>query len=90
MITCLFSCDGCGLVDSPVRVRDRAENEDVVYWMEKVCMEAVGMQHSLLSPMCRAKKLKYLKIPIDKEEGSWIGKQTDSVPPKGNPDADRN
>lgn len=86
MIRCLFTCDGCGLVDQEVEVPAReAPHVNIKWWMEKVAY-AISKRHRQLSPKCRATELKYLKIPIDNVPDSWIGKQTDTVPPLGDPD----
>lgn len=74
MITCLFSCDGCGLVNSPVKMSPRVEGEDILEWMEKLT-EKISEQHLFLSPVCNSRKMKEVKIPLPKEDGAWIGKQ---------------
>jgi len=86
MITVLFSCDACGLVDEECQVRARREDEDVVFYVKNVIASAVAVKHASKSLLCEAKEMKNLKIPIDKDDpDGWIGKQTDQVPPKGLP-----
>lgn len=88
MITLLFTCDECGLEDEKVIVRARESSEDIIKYMELTITPAVQHVHQKLSRKkngfsCRAKKITFLKIPFDNEPGSWIGKQTDKIPPKG-------
>jgi hypothetical protein len=84
VITCLFSCDGCGLEDAEVRVRARESHEPVGDWWEGTLVEATLTHHSVISPVCMSRELRELKVPVDPNDpGFWIGKQTDLVPPKG-------
>ena len=89
MITVLFSCDGCGLVDAECKVRARrSPDEDVVHWVETVVGRAVQFEHIRRSLTCEAMKMKHLKIPMPPEDDPdpWIGKYTPTLPPKESPD----
>lgn len=85
MLTVLFSCRECGLKDARAKVPARESSSvSVVWWMKEVCLPAVVAAHALLSPVCFPKELHDLKIPLDENDpDGWVGKQTDSVPPKG-------
>ncbi len=52
-ITVLYTCKLCGIVKRPVRVKARTD-EDVRFWMERICMIAVGADHANESPSCMA------------------------------------
>jgi len=83
MITILFSCDVCGLVDAECKVRAREKGEDVAHYVQNVIGREVAYQHQLQSFTCPATSFQNLKIPIDKNDPDcWIGKQTDILPPK--------
>lgn len=62
-ITVKYSCPlGCitqRTVDVPTR-----EGENVVEWLEGVCMPAVAKDHRSASPFCRATSVKDLYIPM--------------------------
>lgn len=62
-VTVKYSCPECGLVDREVRVTSRTD-EDVVAWLEDVCMVEVTKDHVSVSPDCVATSLKDLKIPL--------------------------
>lgn len=86
MISCRFSCAECGLTDVLVSVRARDEAINVVEWMEGTVIVAIVRRHRLLSPWCRAKEIKEIKIPLDRDDpDAWVGKQTDRIPPEGGP-----
>lgn len=75
MITLMFTCKGCGLVDHKFQVPAReSADHDVVAWMKKV--EAwVSDEHTRVSPKCTANKLDNLKIPM--EGADFIGQQVE-------------
>lgn len=83
MITCLFSCTQCGIVDQEVEVRARKPTEDVVTWMENIVGHTVKARHFLISPHCKATSVQNLKIPLDNTKDGYVGKQTKNIPPKG-------
>lgn len=84
MITILFSCKSCGLTDCDVRVESREKATAAVDWMREVVAAAIAGNHVLMSPLCTAKEMSDLKIPIPgNDPDCWIGKQTDLIPPKG-------
>ena len=63
-IQCKYSCFKCNIVNRVVTVVAR-ESEDVVYWMENICIVTIAKDHSTQSPHCLAKSLSNLMIPID-------------------------
>lgn len=79
MITVLFSCSECGLVDRSVEVRFRYQNEDVIHWFEWAVTPALMTEHGLLSPLCYPKELKGVKIPHSGGKTKGIGME-DSLP----------
>lgn len=85
MITVLFSCDSCGLVDATARVPARESPDDnVVDWFKGVLIPNVAEMHAILSPVCNAPSVQNVKVPIDERDpDGWIGKQTSVVPPRG-------
>lgn len=86
MITVLFTCRECGLTDCEVAVEAREESQGVIWWMQEVVTVAIRAKHVLLAPLCMAKEMANLKIPIDTSSpDNWIGKQTEIVPPRGLP-----
>lgn len=71
-LTCFYSCALCGAKDRPVQVDARESEQNVVDWVERVVMEAVGRDHysrDCASPTCD------LKIPAP-EDADWIGQAT--------------
>ena len=70
-IQCRYSCSDCGLKDVVVTVAARAPGEDILHWMERVCLLAIAQDHSRRSPACLSTKMDELKIPI--REGVQIG-----------------
>lgn len=75
-ITCMFSCNECGLTDVEVKVRARLKHEDLKYYVERVIAREVAHVHFVQSKECEAKKMKHLKIPLppDGDPDPWIGK----------------
>jgi hypothetical protein len=71
-VTVLFSCQGCGLTDRPVKVpaREVPHNPTIEEWMLMV-QDGVGMMHAILSPLCKETKCD-LKIPANKGM-RWLG-----------------
>lgn len=72
-----YSCDGCDAKDEEVIVDARTSpEEDVSEWMKNTT-KAVAEQHSHRHLFCESKKLKDLKIPLNKDVdgvSNWIGK----------------
>jgi hypothetical protein len=58
-----YSCPLCGLRDVAVDVTSRGE-EDVVQWIEQVCMVELASDHATRSPHCHPLQLHDIKIPI--------------------------
>ena len=59
----LYSCDECGIRNAEVQVPSR-DAEDVIQWMEKICIIALSRDHADRSPHCRPKVLTNIKIPM--------------------------
>lgn len=84
MITIKFTCDECGVKDEKVEVTAREESDNVIEWVESVVISAITFRHAIISPNCKATELTNLKIPMDdKDPTTWVGKQTDHIPPDG-------
>lgn len=83
MVTVAFSCDGCGLKNTKVKVLPCKKEEDVVWWVQHIVMASISLHHSFVSPNCTSKEVKNIVIPVGgvDQEDAWIGKDTDSVPP---------
>jgi hypothetical protein len=62
-ITVKYSCHLCGIVKREVQVRARGD-EDVVQWLEQVCISDLVKDHSSVSPECRPSELKDIMIPV--------------------------
>lgn len=72
MITVLFTCHGCGLIDAKSHIRYRRPDEKIEDWMKEV-QQQVGLTHSLLSRECKTRCCD-LKIPLDsKDQQHGIG-----------------
>jgi hypothetical protein len=80
MITVMYSCEECGVVDAKCEVPARdTEDEDVRDWMNRL-IYIVSADHRSLHPKCKTKKLINLKIPLkgkDGPEAEFIGQQID-------------
>lgn len=82
MITYLFSCPVCGLVDVEVVVPPRSKEQDLMKWIQKKVLPRVAIRHSEVSLLCEGGRSQSLKIPHDTEDPEgWIGKQTGIVAP---------
>lgn len=68
-ITVLYSCAMCGAKDRPVQCDARDKSQNVVEWLERVAMDAVGRDH--FDRHCSASTCD-LKIPSPKD-ADWIG-----------------
>lgn len=62
-ITCKYSCPECGLERIEVQVPVRT-TQDVVAWIEKVCLYILAADHNSRSPHCTPAELKDLMIPV--------------------------
>jgi hypothetical protein len=60
----LYTCHQCGLEDRPVEIPERGPDEDVAAWFTEVLAGAISVDHSLVSPGCRAQKMDSVKVPI--------------------------
>lgn len=84
MITVLFSCDGCGLVDKKVEIRFRRPDEEILHWMNHV-RGAVARCHSAARPKCRSRVMKELKIPFHGDQNWGIGMDPELAPKQPDP-----
>ena len=75
MLTILYSCKSCGIVDRPVQVPAR-ETEDVKLWVELVVTFAIWNDHNAASPGCDMHTMSDVKIPIP-EGSEFIGQQVE-------------
>ncbi len=73
MITLLYSCQACGLVDRPIQVPART-TEDVCDWVGTICAQAIGDDHHTVSPACQSRTMTNLKIPVPSGT-EFIGQQ---------------
>lgn len=74
MITVLYSCKKCGIVDRPVQVPAREHQDiDVVHWMQNIVARSVSIDHQQVSPSCIPDTLSDIKVPIADSE--FIGQQ---------------
>lgn len=63
MIPVVYTCGKCRVHDATVQVEERKEGQDVVEWMEQVCIRALMRHHAQRSPYCNADKFQTIKIP---------------------------
>lgn len=61
-LTIFYSCDECELEKISLEVKAR-EQEDVKTWLDAT-VRMVAQDHLRRSPLCRAKKLKSIMIPV--------------------------
>lgn len=62
MITCLYSCEGCGAKNRPVLVRERRPGENMASWMQAL-RDALSTHHSVHSLGCTSREMQEVKIP---------------------------
>lgn len=74
-IKCLYTCKSCGVLDRPVQMPARGDDESVADWMNKVCAPAISRDHENYSPHCTQRTMRNLKIPIT--DGKKIGEVTE-------------
>jgi hypothetical protein len=58
--------------EASVTVPDRLPGSDIMQWMTAV-QNRIGYDHAARSPLCRASKMEYAKIPV--EDGAGIGER---------------
>lgn len=76
MITVLYSCELCGIIDKPVQVPAREHHEiDVAHWMREVVGRSISLDHEQASPTCHPKSLTNIKVPLSGAE--FIGQQVE-------------
>jgi hypothetical protein len=62
-ITCMYTCNECGIYRRGVPVPART-TEEVVDWMNDVAVPLICADHASLSPFCHPTKLSELMIPV--------------------------
>ncbi len=70
-IMVLYSCEGCGIVERPVRVRERNSDEGVITWTQATVNE-INADHEKNSPLCSSRTCD-IKFPIA-NKNSLIGR----------------
>ncbi len=58
----------CMAEEAQVFVRDRGKDQDVVDWVERTVGKALAADHRSRSPLCRADKTDYIKIPLHRDD----------------------
>lgn len=76
LIKILYKCQ-CLTEEVAFYVRPRHEGEDIVGYIEGPVSRALGEDHHLRSPFCRASETEYVKLEL-KDGASGIG----MAPPK--------
>lgn len=66
----LYKCSCCA--ERELVVTDRVKDTDIQIWMESIVSPCLAYDHSMRSPLCRAGKTEYIKIPFG-EDGSQVG-----------------
>lgn len=79
-ITCYYSCKTCGVTRQAVQVPARTDRQDVVEWMQKTAIVAIGNDHRQRSPFCSA-GVADIAIPI--EDDTPVGGAVPPRPPLG-------
>ena len=73
MIEFRYKCQ-CMHEEAIVMVKERTADQDVIEWIDFVVRPALGKDHDHRSPLCRAAKVEYLKIPFDDDKPIGSGK----------------
>ena len=68
-----YTCHKCRTIAREVDVEVRGPAEDVVAWMNRSVILALGKDHQQYSPYCTTGILSDIKIPIPKGENARIG-----------------
>jgi hypothetical protein len=66
-IQVLYTCITCGTYRARVTVKART-TEDVLTWMEQVCLPALMQHHAARSPGCNTDRFDEIMVPIDGAE----------------------
>lgn len=72
MIDVLYSCSDCGIEKALAPVRERRENEDVVFWVGVIVAAVISDDHHARSPKCPAETIEEVMIPFP--PGSELGR----------------
>ncbi len=67
-IQCKYSCNACHVHRQSVTVEAR-EDQDVVTWLNTVCVPAMMRDHETRSPGCNPGKFDEVMIPLKKDGG---------------------
>lgn len=59
-----YSCQGCGLQRTECAVPVRNADEDVLQWLNGICIPEVTKDHESKSPHCRSEEMSELLIPL--------------------------
>lgn len=80
-IEIIYTCDLCATKDRKLRVRVRGDGEAVEVWMNAV-VHAIARDHFHRNPLCQAKTITSVKIPMGPTDGphaARIGEQPPST-----------
>lgn len=67
----LWKCR-CMQDQAEVEVAERLPDQDIVHWVEQTVAAAVTRAHASLSPVCRATRMEFVKIPAP-ENAPFLG-----------------
>lgn len=72
-VAILYQCKGgCHEGERTVQVPARG-TEDVKTWMDTALLPALGRDHASRSPLCTAREMQHVKIPINTTGDARIG-----------------
>jgi len=69
----LYSCVMCGLHDQKVFVVPRGE-KNLTDWSFAILVPALKAQHAAQSPLCPAKTLSHVKVPVEDQKAHQMQK----------------
>jgi hypothetical protein len=75
-ITCMYSCNLCGLTKVKVEVPARGSDEDIKHYLEQVAATCLSEDHARRSPHCRPETLSEVYIPTT--GAKYIGGPTEN------------
>lgn len=70
LVELLYKC-ACMEQERAFYVRERRQDEDIGAFLEKIVQPALTNNHRSRSPLCAAKTLEYLKMPIEDNKPTW-------------------
>jgi hypothetical protein len=59
-----YKCRLCAITNGRVTVKARTLSDNILEWMDKVVIEAIAKDHRHRSPLCLAKEITEVKIPV--------------------------